>query len=181
MKKKIDSRIQTLLENGFKTNQRSMTLNTRQQLWNDQGNPAMWPYSHGKPPPRPTEEGDDLSILFSFLLNIMDRRGFFKQKKNEGKSTMPAPDRFLSRHWVAFVKHLESPWLKMGTVQKANHLHSWLLKKLSLDPKGKFMYPKGGGKRLSRNEMGWVGLEMTDDQLSDLVYSVMEAYAERVF
>ena len=106
----------------------------------------------------------------------MDRRGFFKQKTG-----MPNLERFHGRHWVQFVQHLKSPWLNMTTVDKANHLHSWLLKKLSLDPKGMFMYPKGSGKRLKRNEMGWVGLEMTDDQLSDLVYSVMEAYAERVF
>ena len=53
--------------------------------------------------------------------------------------------------------------------------------KLSLDPEKKCMVPKGSGKRRRRNDMGWDELQMTDAELDDLVFLVMEAYAESIF
>ena len=33
------------------------------------------------------------------------------------------------------------------------------------------------GEQLHRNEMGWAGLEMTDAELDEVVYEVMDTYA----
>ena len=69
----------------------------------------------------------------------------------------------------------------MGTVHKLTHLQSWFLMKLSLDPEKKCVVPKGSGKRRRRNDMGWDELQMTDAELDDLVFSVMEAYVQSIF
>ena len=51
-----------------------------------------------------------------------------------------------------------------------------MVKKFSLDPCGKWMFPPHGGKRTGRNEISWSGFEMSDRELDGVLKEVMEAY-----
>ena len=49
-----------------------------------------------------------------------------------------------------------------------------MVKKLSLDPRGKCMLPRPGGWRKRRNEISWSGFEMNDAELDGVLDEVMD-------
>ena len=127
---------------------------------------------------RPTDEGDDVKLVFSLLLALFDQMGFYGNMAN-GKPRAANPDKFHSDHWTRFVKGCEPPWLQMSDSQKAKHLRSWLVHKFSLDPDERCMLPGNGRRRKKRNDIGWVGFEMSDDDLDTVMAQVIAAYQSR--
>ena len=125
-------------------------------------------------PKRPSDEGDDLSVLFSLLLAVFDQKGFFQQM--DAKPLLSNPDQFHSNHWVKFSEGCKPSWLQMSIPQKTKYLRSWLVRKLSLDPKLRCMLPGKGCKRKQRNDMAWHGFEISDAELDAVLAEVMEAY-----
>ena len=121
-----------------------------------------------------TDEGKDLSVLFSLLLEVIDRKGFFQNMS--AKPAAANPDKFHGNHWTRFCEGCEPPWLEMTVSQKSKHLRRWMVKKFSLDPRGKCMLPRPGGRRKHRNEISWSGFEMNDAELDGVLDEVMEAY-----
>ena len=128
-------------------------------------------------PPRPTEEGDDLAVVFSLLLAVFEQKGFFDRM--DAKPNSAAPDEFLTNHWVKFAEGCNPEWLQMSMPQKTMYLRSWLVKKLSMDVNGKQMLPVCPSKRKARNDMCWLRFEISDCELDTVLAEVMAAYQSR--
>ena len=127
---------------------------------------------------RPSDEGDDLKLFFSPVLALFDQMGLYRKMAN-GKPKAARPDKFHADHWKRFVKGCEPPWMQMSVSQKAKHLRSWLVHKFSLDPDDRCMLPGNGRRRKTRNDIGWVGFEMSDDDLDTVMAQVIAAYQSR--
>ncbi len=66
----------------------------------------------------------------------------------------------------------------MSTRQKRQRLRKFLFKKFSMDKEEKCMMPTDSRKRKRRNDAQWIGFELTDDQLEQVIRDTMEAYLE---
>ena len=160
-------RAHQLYKHGRPINSKSMPLGMRQAK-------DKFPWHR---PTRPTDEGDDLSVLFSLLLAAFEQKKCFD--KMDAKPNSADPDQFHSNHWKKFSEGCEPGWLQMTIPQKTKYLRSWLVTKLSLDPKLKCMLPEPGCKRRPRNDMSWRGFEISDAELDVVLAEVMEAYQLR--
>ena len=132
-----------------------------------------WPRNHG-PPTWPRSERHELSLLFRELLASLRTRGHISRMR---KPPLVArfPSLFHSQFWENFAEGCEVPWTVMTQLQMRQRLRDWMYEKFSLDPMSRIMLP-GPRKRKARNEAGWPGFELTDEELEHVLEDTMQAY-----
>ena len=64
----------------------------------------------------------------------------------------------------------------MDLHQKRQRLRDWMHEKFSLDPEGRIMLPGPGMTRKIRNDAQWIGFELDDLQLEQILEDTMETY-----
>ena len=131
------------------------------------------PRNHG-PPTGPRSERAELSLLFRELLASLRRRGHISRMQ---KPPLVAryPSLFHSQFWKNFADGCEVPWTVMTKLQMRQRLRDWMYEKFSLDPMSRIMLP-GPRKRKARNEAGWPGFALTDEELEHVLEDTMQAY-----
>ena len=132
-----------------------------------------WPRNHG-PPTWPRSERDELSLLFRELLASLRTRGHISRMQKPPLVAL-YPSLFHSKFWENFADGCEVPWTVMTPLQMRQRLRDWMYEKFSLDPMSRIMLP-GPMKRKARNEAGWAGFELTDEELEHVLEDTMQAY-----
>ena len=125
-----------------------------------------------------SDEGDDIGILFRLMLHHLEDEGFIGMMHHTPRVASDGR-KFHSQYWLQFSNFCQEfsvPWMSSSDETKYRHVHNWLFRKFSLDPAGACMLPLLPAQRLNRNEIGWTGVEMNDDQLQHLVNQVMPDY-----
>ena len=60
-------------------------------------------------------------------------------------------------------------WEEMKHQHKRKRVSDWAFQKFTLDPKGLCMLPVSKRFRKPRNEISWLGFEMTDEETAAVV------------
>ena len=117
---------------------------------------------------------DELRILFCELLASLNNRGHIERMR---KPPLVAsfPSLFHKHFWWEFAEGCEVPWTVMTKLQMRQRLRDWMHEKFSLDPRSKIMLPRSL-KRKARNEAGWAGFQLTDEELEHVLDDTMQAY-----
>ena len=138
----------------------------------------QWPYGFDRHwPTQPELEGNDLRVLFSFILYHMNKLGFLDGMTKKPRVATDHPS-FHSQYWKKFLKAAVAPWSEMTPQQKRDHVRAWLFKKFSMDRWALCMKPVSLARRKYRNEIEWHGVEIDDVELDALVGAVMRDYFE---
>ena len=126
------------------------------------------------PPTVPRSVCDELRILFCELLASLNNRGHIERMR---KPPLVAsfPSLFHKHFWWEFAEGCEVPWTVMTKLQMRQRLRDWMHEKFSLDPRSKIMLPHSR-KRKARNEAGWAGFQLTDEELEHVLDDTMQAY-----
>ena len=85
------------------------------------------------------------------------------------------PSLFHKQFWWEFAEGCEMPWTVMTQLQMRQRLRDWMYEKFSVDPRSKIMMPPSL-KRKARNEAGWAGFQLTDEELEHVLDDTMQAY-----
>jgi hypothetical protein len=162
--------------------------------------------NHGgqsKPHPWTKEEGDEIGFVFNILLGDFEANGFFRRitrtKEQQSKhdqqrqaageacddtitfeelpSTARNPERFHTVQVISFHEICGAPFVDLPENEQRAKLSAFLLKKFSVDPKGKVMTPPGNTKWRT---LSWPGFFVTDIEAAQIVDRVVTAYRNRL-
>ena len=123
-------------------------------------------------PPANRTEGDDIKLLFHFFLDEVLHRGHL-QRMHYRPHTTRNTEKLHSAWWIPFTKGIS--WCNMTCAEKRKHVRQWLFMKLSNDPDLQVMSPGPRANRV-KNQMKWVGFDITDAELDVIVNSMFSQY-----
>ena len=127
---------------------------------------------------RPQQEGDEVGVLFSLVLEKLLISNNCGNKTRMPKIPKGAdPQDFHRTCWKQFTRNADKSafdWSSMSHARKYQHMHTWLFKKFTLDPKHKCMTPGPWEDWKKRNDACWTDFWMTDQELHHLVREVLE-------
>jgi hypothetical protein len=75
-----------------------------------------------------------------------------------------------------FLQRCNPPWYERSTPEKYEYLREWFLLKFSLHPKNICMLPRPGEQRKTRNEAAWLGVEITDQEMKQIIDDSFDFY-----
>ena len=122
---------------------------------------------------RPRQEGDEIGVLFTLVLErLMLLNNSSSQPRMPTIPKGAVPQDFHRTCWKQFAKNIDN-WSIMSHEEKYQHVHTWLFKKISMDPYNHVMLPGPWEKWKKRNDACWGGFWMTDRELKELVREVL--------
>ena len=123
-------------------------------------------------PPENRKEGDDIKLIFQFFLNEIQERGHLDKMSHKPEVCQNA-EKLHSAWWIKFTKDIS--WDIMKMEDKRVHVRQWLFKKLTNDPRKKYMTPLPPIHKV-KNAMKWDGFDINDKELDDIIDSMFKQY-----
>ena len=75
-----------------------------------------------------------------------------------------------------FLLQCNPPWYERSRAEKYEYFRKWFLSKFSLDLKNQCMLPRPGERRKTRNGAAWLGVEITDQEMEQILDDSFSLY-----
>jgi hypothetical protein len=119
---------------------------------------------------------DDIGNLFRPLHAGLGGLPSMQRMQNALPEAATNAAEFHHRFAKMFLKNCEPPWFERNTTEKLEYLRSWFISKFSLHPKNACMLPGPGKPRKKRNDACWLGVEITDEEMEQVVTDSFRLY-----
>jgi hypothetical protein len=156
------------------TTMNSIPLNLRRAMVFQDG----FPYHK---PTQSTREGNDVGMLFSVMLGLMQRDGYLNRIIVCEEWPFPKvaldPQHFHHVYWKRLVKPWHN-WLGMSIKARETRFFEYLFDLFTVDPYRMSMQPWEGWQPANRNNASWRGFWLADGELQALVRETFTVYVE---
>jgi hypothetical protein len=136
---------------------------------------VSFPYHHRRRTEVPMADMDDIGILFWPLHAALRSLPAVQMMENPTKAALEAT-KFHEIFAKKFLLQCNPPWYERSRAEKYEYLRKWFLSKFSLDLKDECMLPRPGERRRKRNGASWLGVEITDQEMEQILDDSFSLY-----
>jgi hypothetical protein len=133
------------------------------------------PYHDRRRTEVPMADMDDIGILFWPLHAALRSLPAVQMMENPTKAALEAT-KFHESFAKKFLLQCNPPWYARSKAEKYEYLRKWFLSKFSLHLKDECMLPRPGEQRRKRNGASWLGVEITDQEMEQILDDSFSLY-----
>jgi hypothetical protein len=136
---------------------------------------VSFPYHDPRKTEVPMGDMDDIGILFWPLHAALRGLPAVQMMENLTKAALKAT-KFHEVFAKKFLLQCNPPWYERSRAEKYEYFRKWFLSKFSLDLKNECMLPRPGERRKTRNGAAWLGVEITDQEMEQILDDSFSLY-----